>query len=197
MNYYELLDVDPKAELEEIKQAYRKKIKEWHPDINPDRKEEAEEMTKTLNIAYGMLSDPEQRKNYNRMLHFLKGRSYSQYVNDRSFSRKIRKASGALTAILQDVKDLYNLFRDAIGGQYKLHPVNLGIIGGGLLYFIIPMDLIPDFIPLAGFIDDIAILTMITNALQGELAKYRNWKKQKQQRQGGLFLTQVLSFKKG
>ena len=58
-----------------------------------------------------------------------------------------------------------------------MHPVNLGIIGGGLLYFIIPTDLIPDFIPLMGFIDDIAVLTTIINALQGELVKYGNWKK--------------------
>jgi curved DNA-binding protein CbpA len=176
MNYYELLDVDPKAGPEEIKRAYRVKLKEWHPDINPDRKEEAEEMTKTLNIAYGILSDPEQRKNYNRILRFSKGGNYSQYVNDRSFTIKTTNASGALKYILRDVKDLYYLFKDAIRGRYKLHPVNLGIIGGGLLYFIIPTDLIPDFIPFIGLIDDIAILTTIINSLQGELAKYRTWK---------------------
>jgi DnaJ-class molecular chaperone len=176
MNYYELLDIDKKAESEEIKKAYREKLKEWHPDINPDRKEEAEEMTKTLNVAYGILSDPEQRKNYDRILRYSKDKSYDQYVNDKEFSRKIKKASGALKFILQDVKDLYSLFKDGIKGRYKLHPVNLGIIGGGLLYFIIPSDLIPDFIPFLGFIDDIAVLTMIINSLQGELIKYRNWK---------------------
>ena len=176
MNYYELLEIDQKAEPEEIKRAYRKKLKEWHPDINPDRKKEAEETTKTLNIAYDILSDSEQRKNYNRILRFSRGKSYDQYVNDSSFSRKIKKASGALKGILQDVKELYSLFKDGIRGRYKLHPVNLGIIGGGLLYFIIPSDLIPDFIPFMGLIDDIAVLTMIINSLQGELVKYRNWK---------------------
>jgi curved DNA-binding protein CbpA len=178
MNYYELLGVDQKAEPEEIKRAYREKLKEWHPDINPDRKEEAEETTKTLNVAYDILSDPEQRKNYNRILRFSRGKSYDQYVNDSSFSRKTKKASGALKVILEDVKDLYSLFKDGIQGRYKLHPVNLGIIGGGLLYFIIPTDLIPDFIPFIGLIDDIAVLTTIISSLQGELVKYRNWKKQ-------------------
>ncbi len=175
MDYYELLEIDPKAESAEVKQAYREKIKAWHPDTNRDR-EEAEEMTKTLNIAYGILSDPVKRKNYDRILRFSKRRDFSRYVNDGSFSRKIAKASGALKDILQDVKDLYHVFADALRGRYKLHPVNLGIIGGGLLYFIVPTDLIPDFLPMVGFIDDIAVLTTIINALQVELIKYRTWK---------------------
>ena len=177
MNYYELLNVDPKAEPDEIKRAYRKKLKEWHPDINPDRKEEAEELTKTLNIAYGILSDPEQRQNYNRMLRFSKGKKYDEYVNDMSFSRKMKKASGALKGLFQDVQELYYLFKDAIRGRYKLHPVNLGIIGGGLIYFIIPMDFMPDIIPFIGYIDDVTVLTTIINALREELVKYRDWKR--------------------
>ena len=176
MNYYELLGIDQEAGLEEIKRAYREKLKEWHPDINPERRDEAEETTKALNIAYGILSDPEQRRNYNRILRYSKDRSYEQYVNDNSFSKKTQTASWALKGILQDVKDLYSLFRDGMRGRYKVHPVNLGIIGGGLLYFIIPSDLIPDIIPLMGLIDDAAVLTMIINSLRGELIKYRNWK---------------------
>jgi curved DNA-binding protein CbpA len=177
MNYYELLSVDPKAGPDEIKRAYRERLKEWHPDKNPGRKEEAEEITKTLNIAYGILSDPEQRQNYDRILRFSKGRGFDEYVNDTSFSRKTKKASGALRGILQDVQELYYLFKDSIRGRYKLHPVNLGIIGGGLAYFIIPMDFIPDIFPLIGYIDDTAVLTTIINALREELVKYRNWKR--------------------
>jgi len=176
MNYYELLDVAPKASPEEIKKAYREKMKEWHPDKNPLHKEEAEEMTKALNIAYALLSDPEQRKNYDRILRFSKGKSFEHYVNDSSFSEKINKASSVLKGMIGDVKELYSLLKDAINGRYKLHPVNLGIIGGGLLYFILPTDLIPDFIPLIGFIDDIAVLTTILNSMGGELLKYRDWK---------------------
>ena len=177
MNYYELLDIDPKSDPEEIKRAYREKLMEWHPDKNPDRQEEAEEMTKTLNIAYGILSDSEQRKNYNRILKFSKDRSFEKYVNDSAFSEKVKKASGALKGILQDVKDLFSLFKDAIRGRFRLHPVNIGIVGGGLLYFVLPMDFLPDFLPLVGFIDDITVLTMIINSLREELIKYRVWKK--------------------
>ncbi len=176
MDYYQLLGVDRKAEPDEIKLAYRQKLKDWHPDKNPDRSEEAEEMTKTLNIAYSILGDPEKRKSYNRILRFSDGKDYGRYVNDTSFSNKINMNSGPLRRIIRDVKDLYNLSKDAIKGNYSLHPVNMGIIAGGLLYFIIPTDLIPDFIPLAGLLDDVALLTLIINSMQGELVKYRNWK---------------------
>jgi uncharacterized membrane protein YkvA (DUF1232 family) len=176
MDYYQLLGVDTKAEPVEIRRAYREKLKEWHPDKNPDRRREAEEMTKTLNMAYGVLSAPEQRKNYDRMLRFSKGKDFNQYVNDSSFSSKIEKAAGPLRHIIRDVKDLYNLSKDVIKGDYKTHPVNMGIIAGGLLYFIIPLDLIPDYIPFFGLVDDAALLTTIINSLQGELTKYRNWK---------------------
>ena len=176
MNYYELLGIDEKAEKDEIKRAYREMLMEWHPDKNPDRTEQAEEMTKTLNIAYRVLSDTQERRNYDRMIRFTQGRNYGQYVNDDTFSSKISKTSGPLKNILNDVKDLYNMSRDALKGNYKMHPVNIGIVAGGLLYFIIPTDLIPDFIPFVGLVDDIALLTTIIKSMQGELTKYRNWK---------------------
>jgi len=178
MNYYELLGIDKETEPEELKRAYREKLMEWHPDKNPDRREQAEEITKTLNIAYGVLSDPDQKRHYDRILRFSDGKDYGHYVNDDSFSSKIRHTSGALKHILNDVKDLYNLSKDAIRGNYKLHPVNMGVIAGGLLYFIIPTDLIPDFIPFVGLVDDIALLTTIIKSMQGELQKYRSWKTQ-------------------
>ena len=179
MNYYELLGIDQEADTDEIKRSYREKLKEWHPDKNPDRREQAEEMTKTLNIAYGVLSNPQQKRHYDRVIRFSNGKNYGHYVNDDAFSSKIKHPSMSLRRILNDVKDLYNLSKDAVRGNYKLHPVNLGIIAGGLLYFIIPTDLIPDFIPLVGLVDDIAVLTTIVKSMQGELQKYRSWKSDK------------------
>jgi uncharacterized membrane protein YkvA (DUF1232 family) len=79
--------------------------------------------------------------------------------------------------MLKNLKDLNTLFRDSIKGKYDLHPVTLGIIGGGLLYFIIPMDLIPDYLPVVGYLDDLAVLTTIVNSLHEEIEKYRSWKK--------------------
>jgi curved DNA-binding protein CbpA len=175
-DYYELLGVHSKAGQDEIRQAYLNRLKQWHPDKNLHRTTEAEEITKILNQAYHILSDPRQRKTYDRMLRFTKGKDFSKYINDETFREKINKASPVLKRILKNVHELYALFNDAVKGRHKLHPITLGIIGGGLLYFIIPTDFIPDVIPSLGFLDDLAVLTTIINSLQSELNDYRNRK---------------------
>jgi uncharacterized membrane protein YkvA (DUF1232 family) len=174
---YDVLGINPKATAEEIKQAYRRKLKEWHPDKNADRIAEAGEKTKMLNYAYHVLGHPERRKQYDRMLRYTQGKDFDKILNATEFWDKVEKASPALKRILENLKDLYSLFIDSIRGKYHLHPIALGIIGGGLLYFFIPMDLIPDFLPILGLVDDFAVLSTIINSLQGEIADYRNWKK--------------------
>ena len=177
VDYYELLGVDRKAGPEEIKQAYLKKVKAWHPDKNPDRIKEAEEKTKILNQAYHILGDAERRKNYDRMLRFTRGKDFSEFINDETIRNKINRAYPALKKVLENVRQLYALFKDSVSGNYKLHPANVAMIGGGLLYFILPAALIPDFIPLVGYLDDLAVLTTIMNSLKGEINAYHHWKK--------------------
>ena len=176
VDYYELLEVDPKAGPQVIKQAYLKQVKRWHPDKNRDRTAEAEEKTKVLNQAYHILSDTERRKNYDRMLRFTKGKDFTEFINDDAIRNKINKAYPSLKKVLENVAELYALFKDAVKGEYKLHSANIAMIGGGLLYFILPADLIPDFIPLVGYLDDLAVLTTIMNSLKGEINAYRTWK---------------------
>ena len=176
LNYYELLGIDPKADADQIKQAYRDKLKEWHPDKNIDRLEEAEETTKILNQAFYTLKDPDRRRQYDRVLRYTRGKDFGQVLDATAFWQKVEKASPVLKQILNNLKSLYGLFVDSVKGNYKLHPAITGIIGAGLLYFIIPLDLIPDYIPIAGLLDDFVILSTIINSLQKELAEYRDWK---------------------
>ncbi len=63
---YEALDVKKDATAAEIKKAYRKLVREVHPDRNPGD-EVAEARFKEVQAAYDILSDPEKRKSYDRM----------------------------------------------------------------------------------------------------------------------------------
>lgn len=72
-DYYRILGVDRKAGEQEIKQAYRKLARQYHPDVNPGDKQ-AEAHFKDINEAYEVLSDREKRAKYDRF-----GNGWQQY----------------------------------------------------------------------------------------------------------------------
>ncbi|XP_046879380.1 dnaJ homolog subfamily B member 6b isoform X2 [Hypomesus transpacificus] len=66
VEYYHILGVHRNASQEDIKKAYRKLALKWHPDKNPDNKEDAERKFKELSEAYEVLSDEKKRDLYDR-----------------------------------------------------------------------------------------------------------------------------------
>ena len=70
-DYYAILGIKKDATEAEIKKAYRKLALKWHPDKNPNNREEAEEKFKKINEAYSVLSDKNKRNQYDHGgIHF-------------------------------------------------------------------------------------------------------------------------------
>jgi molecular chaperone DnaJ len=68
-DYYEILSVSRTAAIEEIKSSYRKSAMQWHPDRNPENKQEAEVRFRECTEAYTILSDPKKRQIYDTYGH--------------------------------------------------------------------------------------------------------------------------------
>ncbi len=84
-DYYDVLGVNRSASEKEIKQAFRKLAKKFHPDTNPDDPQ-AETKFKEINEAYEVLSDSEKRAQYDRFGHTAfggnnGGANYTNYTN--------------------------------------------------------------------------------------------------------------------
>lgn len=82
--YYETLGLGKNASEIEVKKAYRQLALKWHPDKNPDKKEEAEAKFKQIGEAYFVLSDTKKRQIYDKhgkdgVRRANEGRSYSQH----------------------------------------------------------------------------------------------------------------------
>lgn len=65
-DYYSILQISRSANESDIRKAYRKLALRWHPDKNPDKKDEAEKRFKEISEAYEVLSDPKKRSIYDK-----------------------------------------------------------------------------------------------------------------------------------
>lgn len=80
-------------------------------------------------------------------------------------------------SVLGDIPLLCMIVGDYITGKYKEIPfASIVFIVAALIYFLSPIDLIPDIIPVGGYIDDAAVIAIATAAVHSDLQDYRDWK---------------------
>lgn len=99
-DYYEVLGLDRNASEEEIKRAFRKLAKEYHPDVSTDP--QAEEKFKEINEAYQVLSNPKRRAKYDQFGH--QGIEFDQ--------------GGGFEGFDFNFSDIFSGFSDLFGGSF-------------------------------------------------------------------------------
>lgn len=129
MDYYSVLEVRPGASNEEIRESFKRLIKQWHPDVckHPD----AEKRTKQIVEAWSVLSDPEQRRLYDKAraaAHSLRQTTWteSEQAKWQKYQQQARRAGEAaarisLSSILDEaVQTVVDLIRiaDRVLGDY-------------------------------------------------------------------------------
>ena len=112
VDYYKTLGITKSASEGDIKKAYRKMARKYHPDLNPNDKT-AEKKFKEINEANEVLSNPENRKKYDKYgEHWQNGEAYEQ--EKRRQQQYQRSSQGAQGGYSQE--DLYDMFGDMFGG---------------------------------------------------------------------------------
>ncbi|MBT8295614.1 MAG: DUF1232 domain-containing protein [Gramella sp.] len=93
------------------------------------------------------------------------------------------ESKGKLKRYMDDALLLFSLVKDYASGEYREIPFNIvAAAGAALLYVLSPIDLIPDFIPIVGYLDDAAVVAFCLNLMEKDLVTYKIWKDSRTQK---------------
>jgi uncharacterized membrane protein YkvA (DUF1232 family) len=92
-------------------------------------------------------------------------------------SDKLRKVSNnpQVEAALEPIKVFKRMLIAHRNGSFKVSPKTIGLLVLGLVYFVMPMDIIPDFLPVLGFADDLSVIIAIYESVKHEVDDFLAW----------------------
>ena len=81
-------------------------------------------------------------------------------------------------ALKEKVSATQRMVQAYMRGDYRVIPwKSIMLLVAGILYFVMPFDLVPDFIPLAGYLDDLSIMLWIFQAIKTDIEDFETWEK--------------------
>jgi len=116
------------------------------------------------------------RKSENRAALILDDKSKASSTIKDALGKAITN-KGELEGVWAKMLLLFGVAKDYVNGEYTEIPKrSIVAILGGLIYFLSPLDIVPDFVPLLGFIDDIFVLNLVYKQVLKDLEEYKVWK---------------------
>lgn len=96
---------------------------------------------------------------------------------------EVHLENSKLSKLGQNLRLFLRMVKAYATGAYKDAPwKSIVAIVAGIIYFLMPIDLVPDFIPFTGFIDDFTVVMLISNAFQQDLENFELWEAKKSER---------------
>lgn len=94
----------------------------------------------------------------------------------RSKMQRVDDGKKLATGIVDKIKLFIRMLVAFVKGEYREIPwKSLLLIIGALLYFMVPLDMIPDFIPATGFVDDITVILLVFKAVSDDVNAFRRY----------------------
>ncbi len=126
------------------------------------------------------LSKKEEER-VNKKFESFKHKEYSEdFMNDvfeKEDAINKKMSNDKLKEFASDVKLFFCMLKDFFTRKYTNVPVGtIMTIAGSLLYVFLPVDIMPDFIPGIGYLDDGAMIALCLKMLNSDLTKYKEWK---------------------
>ena len=79
--------------------------------------------------------------------------------------------------LARDIPVMVNMVKDYIGGYYKRVPKKTIVaLSASLIYLVAPCDIIPDYVPGVGYLDDAAVVSYVLNSVKDDVDVYKKWK---------------------
>ena len=123
-NYYEILEVDKHASQDIIKKAYTTLAKKYHPDLQPEeQKEKAQKQLQLINEAYEVLSKPEKREEYNKILQ----KSTISQETYNSIFEENKKLKNIIYELENEIYNNNSFYNNKLNTQENLYNNNIDL----------------------------------------------------------------------